>query len=50
MRDGHHINGPLSACTRESIVFDMIGRDVPADLSAAAPAEETVILEVSGVF
>jgi ABC-type sugar transport system ATPase subunit len=50
MRDGRHIRtGPLSAYTRESIVFDMIGREVPADLSAAAPAEETVILEVSGV-
>lgn len=50
MRDGRHIRtSPVSGYTRESMIFDMIGREVPADLSAAAPAEEKILLEVRGL-
>jgi len=50
LRDGSHIRtGPLSAVTRESMIFDMIGREVPADLHAAAPVEESVILGANGL-
>ena len=50
MRDGRHIRtAPVSQYTRESMVFDMIGREVSAELAATAPAEEKVVLEVNGL-
>jgi ABC-type sugar transport system ATPase subunit len=50
MRDGRHIRtAPVSAYTRESMVFDMIGREVSGDIAATAPTEDRVVLEVDGL-
>jgi ABC-type sugar transport system ATPase subunit len=50
MRDGRHVRtAPAASFTRESLIFDIIGREVAADDGAPAPPPGAVVLEARGI-
>jgi ABC-type sugar transport system ATPase subunit len=50
MRDGRHVRtAPIGAFTRESLIFDMIGRDVATELRPTTEALGDVLLDVKGL-
>jgi ABC-type sugar transport system ATPase subunit len=50
MRDGRHVRtAPVGAFTRESLIFDMIGRDVAAEHQGGGTVTDEVLLEARGI-